>query len=96
MFAVDCFRDMFRLIERNGWGIPAGIEVEQHLMSKYKGRIPGSQVRYSSLCISVPQNSQKKYAEALNGAFKTTIAHKNHEAITAGITKVHGGWTRRK
>ena len=21
---VDCFRDMFRLIERNGWGIPAG------------------------------------------------------------------------
>ena len=34
---VECFRDMFRLIARHGWGIPAGIEVEQHLMSKYKG-----------------------------------------------------------
>lgn len=33
---VACFRDMFRLIERNGWGMPAGIEVEQHLMSQYK------------------------------------------------------------
>ena len=33
---VDCFRDMFRLIARHGWGIPAGIEVENHLMSRYK------------------------------------------------------------
>lgn len=33
---VECFRDMFRLIARHGWGIPAGIEVEQHLMIKYK------------------------------------------------------------
>lgn len=39
---VACFRDMFRLIERNGWGMPAGIEVEQHLMSKYNGGLPES------------------------------------------------------
>ena len=78
---VDCFRDMFRLIERNGWGIPAGIEVEQHLMSKYKeGFLKAGEVfKFVHFC--APQNSQEKYAEALNGAFKTTIAHKNHEAI---------------
>lgn len=78
---VECFRDMFRLIERNGWGMPAGIEVEQHLMSKYKeGFLQAGEVfRFVHFC--APQNSQEKYAEALNGAFKTTIAHKNHEGI---------------
>ena len=78
---VECFRDMFRLIERNGWGMPAGIEVEQHLMSKYKeGFLRAGEVfRFVHFC--APQNSQEKYAEALNGAFKTTVSHKNHEAI---------------
>ena len=78
---VECFRDMFRLIERNGWGMPAGIEVEQHLMSKYKeGFLQAGEVfRFVHFC--APQNSQEKYAEALNGGFKTTVSHKNHEAI---------------
>ena len=76
---VACFRDMFRLIERNGWGMPAGIEVEQHLMSKYKeGFLKAGEVfKFVRFC--APLNSQDKYAEPLNGAFKTTIAHKNHE-----------------
>ena len=78
---VDCFRDMFRLIERNGWGMPAGIEVEQHLMSKYKeGFLKAGEV-FKNVMFCAPQNSQAKYAEPLNGAFKTTVAHKNHEGI---------------
>lgn len=32
----ECFREMFRLIAKHGWGIPAGIEVENHLMTEYK------------------------------------------------------------
>lgn len=88
---VECFRDMFRLIERNGWGMPAGIEVEQHLMSKYKeGFLKAGEVfRFVHFC--APQNSQDKYAEPLNGAFKTTIAHKNHE----GIGRWYGKGARR-
>lgn len=88
---VACFRDMFRLIERNGWGMPAGIEVEQHLMSKYKEGFlkAGEMFRFVRFC--APQNSQEKYAEALNGAFKTTIAHKNHE----GIGRWYGKGARR-
>ena len=78
---VDCFRDMFRLIERKGWGMPAGIEVEQHLMSKYKeGFLKAGEV-FKNVMFCAPQNSQAKYAESLNGAFKTTVAHKNHEGI---------------
>lgn len=78
---VECFRDMFRLIARHGWGMPAGIEVEQHLMSKYKeGFLRAGEVfKFVHFC--APQNSQEKYAEPLHGAFKTTIAHKNHEGI---------------
>lgn len=89
--AVACFRDMFRLIERNGWGMPAGIEVEQHLMSKYKeGFLKAGEVfKFVRFC--APLNSQDKYAEPLNGAFKTTIAHKNHE----GVGRWYGKGARR-
>lgn len=88
---VDCFRDMFRLIERNGWGMPAGIEVEQHLMSRYKeGFLKAGEV-FKNVYFCAPQNSQEKYAEALNGAFKTTVAHKNHE----GIGRWHNKGARR-
>ena len=50
-------------------------------MSKYKeGFLQAGEVfRFVHFC--APQNSQEKYAEALNGAFKTTVSHKNHEAI---------------
>lgn len=83
---VECFRDMFRLIERNGWGMPAGIEVEQHLMSRYKDGFLRAGVAFPFVHFCAPQNSQEKYAEPLNGAFKRSIAHKNH----AGIGRFYG------
>lgn len=83
---TECFRDMFRLIERNGWGMPAGIEVEQHLMSKYKDGFLQAGVAFPFVHFCAPQNSQEKYAEPLNGAFKRSIAHKNH----AGIGRFYG------
>lgn len=88
---VECFRDMFRFIDRNGWGMPAGIEVEQHLMSKYKDGFLKAGEAFSFVHFCASQNSQEKYAEPLNGAFKTTIAHKNHE----GIGRWHGKGARR-
>lgn len=78
---VDCFRDMFRLIERNGWGMPAGIEVENHLMSQYKDGFLQAGVAFPFVRFCAPQNSQEKYAEPLNGAKKRSVIHKNHEGI---------------
>jgi len=83
---VECFRDMFRLIERNGWGMPAGIEVEQPLMSHYKDGFLRAGVAFPFVHFCAPQNSQEKYAEPLNGAFKRSIAHKNH----AGTGRFYG------
>ncbi|MCR5394193.1 MAG: hypothetical protein K6E86_02200 [Bacteroidales bacterium] len=78
---VDCFRDMFRLIERNGWGMPAGIEVENHLMTQYKEGFLQAGVAFPFVHFCAPQNSQEKYAEAMNGAKKRSVIHKNHEGI---------------
>lgn len=59
MLVVECFRDMFRLIERNGWGIPAGIEVENHLMSEYKEGFLQAGVAFNFVHFCAPQNSQE-------------------------------------
>jgi len=81
MLVVECFRDMFRLVERNGWGIPAGIEVENHLMSEYKEGFLQAGVAFNFVHFCAPQNSQEKYAEPLNGAKKRSVIHKNHTGI---------------
>lgn len=86
MLVVECFRDMFRLIDRHGWGIPAGIEVENHLMSEYKEGFLQAGVAFSFVRFCAPQNSQEKYAEQMNGAKKKSIIHKNH----AGIGRFYG------
>ena len=78
---VDCFRDMFRLIARNDWGIPAGIEVENHLMSQYKEGFLKAETVFQFVRFCAPLNSQEKYAEPLNGAKKRSVIHKNHEGI---------------
>lgn len=78
---VDCFRNMFRLIASNGWGIPAGIEVENHLMSQYKEGFLKAETVFKFVRFCAPLNSQEKYAEPLNGAKKRSVIHKNHEGI---------------
>lgn len=76
-----CFRDLFRTLARHGWGMPMGIEVENHLMTQYKDGFlkAGNAFPYVRYC--APQNSQDKYAEAMNGAKKRSVIHKNHEGI---------------
>lgn len=93
---VECFRDMFRLIARNGWGIPASLEVENHLMSKYKdGFLKAGEV-FEMVHFCAPLNSQEKYAEPLNGAFKRSIAHKNHIGIGRWYGKGKNRYDRQK
>lgn len=78
---ADCFRSMFRLIERNGWCCPAQIEVENHLMSQWKDSFLKAGVLFPFVRFCAPMNSQEKYAEPMNGAKKRSIEHKNHIGI---------------
>ena len=84
----ECFRDMFRLIAKHGWGIPAGIEVENHLMTEYKYTLLQEGTVFAHVRYCAPQNSQEKYAEAMNGAKKRSVIHRNH----TGIGRFYGKW----
>lgn len=78
---VECFRSMFRLLERKGWNCPAQVEVENHLMSQWKDSFLKAGVLFPFVRFCAPQNSQEKYAEPMNGAKKRSIEHKNHLGI---------------
>ena len=78
---VECFRNMLRLIERKGWGCPAQVEVENHLMTQWKDSFLKAGVVFPFVRFCAPQNSQEKYAEPMNGVKKRSIEHKNHVGI---------------
>lgn len=78
---TEMFRNMFRLIDRNGWGCPAEVEVENHLMSQWKeGFLKAGEV-FPFVRFCAPQNSQEKYAEQLNGAKKRSLEHEHQLGI---------------
>lgn len=78
---TDCFRSMFRLIESKGWGCPAQVEVENHLMSQWKDSFLKAGVLFPFVRFCAPMNSQEKYAEPMNGAKKRRVEHRNHLGI---------------
>ncbi len=78
---ADCFRSMFRLIESKGWGCPAQVEVENHLMSQWKDSFLKAGVLFPFVRFCAPMNSQEKYAEQMNGAKKRRVEHRNHLGI---------------
>lgn len=78
---ADCFRSMFRLIESKGWGCPAQVEVENHLMSQWKESFLKAGVLFPFVRFCAPMNSQEKYAEPMNGAKKRRVEHRNHLGI---------------
>lgn len=84
----ECFREMFRLIAKNGWGIPAGIEVENHLMTEYKYTLLQEGTVFAHVRYCAPLNSQEKQAENFNGAKKKSVIHRNH----TGIGRFYGKW----
>ena len=64
---VDCMQDMFRTIERNGWGMPMEVEVEHHLVNKFFDDLARM---FPYLRICNPGNSREKRAEHGNKAKK--------------------------
>lgn len=74
----ECFRDMFRFIERNGWGMPLEVEVEHHLMNKIEKDL-NDMFKFVRFC--APANSQEKGAEHMNRAKKYSVEKSNHIGI---------------
>lgn len=78
---VDMFRNMFRLLDRQGWGCPAEVEVENHLMSQWRDSFLRAGVMFPFVRFCAPMNSQEKHAEQFNGAKKRSVEHHNHVGI---------------
>lgn len=78
---VDMFRNMFRLLDRQGWGCPAEVEVENHLMSQWRDSFLRAGVMFPFVRFCAPMNSQEKHSEQFNGAKKRSIEHRNHIGI---------------
>jgi hypothetical protein len=64
---LDCLRNMFRLMDNQGWGVPMEVEVENHLVNKFFDDLG---VMFPILRICAPGNSQEKHAEHFNRAKK--------------------------
>jgi hypothetical protein len=78
---LDCIRDMFRLIDRQGWQTPAEVEVEHHLVRQFAdGLVKAGQV-FPFVRWCNPGNSQEKRAEHFNRAKKYGVEKKNHAGI---------------
>lgn len=75
---LSCLRDMFVFIDRNGFGVPLEIEVENHLVNKFFDDLA---VMFPYLTVCAPGNSQEKRAEHFNRAAKYQVEKNNHPGI---------------
>ena len=75
---LDCLRNMFRLIERNGFGMPMECEVEHHLVNKFFDDLA---LMFPLMRICNPGNSQEKRAEHFNKAKKYGVEKGIHKDI---------------
>ncbi|MCM1302242.1 MAG: hypothetical protein NC226_11060 [Bacteroides cellulosilyticus] len=67
---IDCVRNMFRLIDRQGWNCPAEVEVEHHLVNNFADGLIRAGVVFPFVRWCNPGNSQEKRAEHFNRAKK--------------------------
>ena len=78
---MDCIRNMFRTIERNGWNVPAQVEVENHLVNQFADGLMRAGAVFPFVRWCNPTNSQEKRAEHFNRAKKYSVEKKNHAGI---------------
>jgi hypothetical protein len=76
---VGCMRNLFQTIERNGWGIPAQIEVEHHLVRDFADELMKEGVIFPMIRWCNPGNSREKRQEHVNRAKKYGV-EKRHQA----------------
>ncbi len=67
---IDCIRNMFQNIDKNGWYMPAQVEVEHHIVRNYADGLMKAGIVFPFVRWCNPGNSQEKRAEHLNRAKK--------------------------
>lgn len=67
---IGVMRDMFRFLWKEGVGFPFEMEVEHHLVNRFKEDLMKAGVLFPFVRWAVPGNSQEKYSERFNGVKK--------------------------
>lgn len=67
---VDCMRDMFRMLDLNGFYTPMELEVEHHLVESFSDGLMKAGVVFPMVRWCNPGNSREKRAEHFNRAKK--------------------------
>ncbi|MFA5689915.1 MAG: hypothetical protein WC959_12380 [Kiritimatiellales bacterium] len=80
-WVMNCIRDMFAYLDRNGMPIPLEVEVETFLMNRLKDTVlkEGSLFKFIRWCN--PGNSQEKWAETGNRLKKLGVEKNLQEGI---------------
>ncbi|MFV0538826.1 MAG: hypothetical protein ACK5M3_15895 [Dysgonomonas sp.] len=78
---IDCVRNMFCMIEKNGWNTPAEVEVEHHLVNNYADGLMKAKVIFPFVRWCNPGNSQEKRAEHKNRTKKYSVEKKSQVGI---------------
>ena len=82
---IDCVRDMFRFIDRNGLCIPAEVEVEHHLVGTFRDTLMKTGLLFPFVRFCNPGNSKEKRAEHFNNRKK----HGVEKTFQEGIGRPH-------
>ncbi|MGM9747656.1 MAG: hypothetical protein ACI3ZN_02540, partial [Candidatus Cryptobacteroides sp.] len=73
---IDCIRNMFQLIDQQGWNCPAEVEVEHHLVNNFADGLISAGNVFPFVRWCNPGNSQEKRAEHFNRAKKYGVEKK--------------------
>ena len=85
---LDCMRNMFRTLDRNGMYIPAELEVEHHLVSDFADGLMQAGTVFPLIRWCNPGNSREKRAEHFNRAKKYGVEKRTQVGIGRWYAKL--------
>lgn len=74
---VECMRDMIRFIDKNNFGMPLEVEVENHIVRNFQDGMMKLGTLFTFIRWCAAANSQEKRAEHLNRQKKYSVEKKN-------------------
>lgn len=78
---LDCMRNMFQTLDRNGMYVPAELEVEHHLVSDFADGLMQAGVVFPLIRWCNPGNSREKRAEHFNRAKKYGVEKRTQQNV---------------
>lgn len=90
---IDCVRNMFRLIYKNGFCLPAEVEVEHHLVNTFADGLMKAGEVFPIVRWCNPGNSKEKRAEHFNRLKKYTVEKNKHTGIGRWYLKLEANRT---